>query len=70
MGALDGRVALVAGASSGIGLATALAFADAGAQVHAAARRVDAIEEAAGDRVVAHALDVGDRDAIAQLASG
>ena len=36
--------------------------------VHAAARRVDAIEEAAGDRVVAHALDVGDRDAITQLA--
>jgi NAD(P)-dependent dehydrogenase (short-subunit alcohol dehydrogenase family) len=68
VGALDGRVALVAGASSGIGLATALAFADAGAHVHAAARRVDAIEDAAGDRVVAHALDVGDRDAIAQLA--
>jgi NAD(P)-dependent dehydrogenase (short-subunit alcohol dehydrogenase family) len=68
VGALDGRVALVAGASSGIGLATALAFADAGAQVHAAARRVDAIEAAAGDRVVAHALDVGDREAITQLA--
>jgi NAD(P)-dependent dehydrogenase (short-subunit alcohol dehydrogenase family) len=68
VGALDGRVALVAGASSGIGLATALAFADAGADVHAAARRVDAIEAAAGDRVVAHALDVGDRGAIAQLA--
>jgi NAD(P)-dependent dehydrogenase (short-subunit alcohol dehydrogenase family) len=68
VGALDGRVALVAGASSGIGLATALAFADSGAHVHAAARRVDAIEDAAGDRVVAHALDVGDRDAIAQLA--
>jgi NAD(P)-dependent dehydrogenase (short-subunit alcohol dehydrogenase family) len=68
VGALDGRVALVAGASSGIGLATALAFADAGAHVHAAARRVDAIEAAAGDHVVAHALDVGDREAIAQLA--
>jgi NAD(P)-dependent dehydrogenase (short-subunit alcohol dehydrogenase family) len=67
VGALDGRVALVAGASSGIGLATALAFADAGAHVHAAARRPDMIEEAAGDRVVAHALDVGDRDAVAQL---
>jgi NAD(P)-dependent dehydrogenase (short-subunit alcohol dehydrogenase family) len=67
VGALDGKVALVAGASSGIGLATALAFADAGARVHAAARRPDMIEEAAGDRVVAHALDVGDRDAVAQL---
>ena len=68
MSALDGKVALVAGASTGIGLATALAFADAGAQVHAAARRPELIEEAAGDRVTAHALDVGDRDAVARLA--
>jgi NAD(P)-dependent dehydrogenase (short-subunit alcohol dehydrogenase family) len=68
MAALDGRVALVAGASSGIGLATALAFADAGAHVHAAARRPELIEQAAGDRVVAHALDVLDRGAVAQLA--
>jgi NADP-dependent 3-hydroxy acid dehydrogenase YdfG len=68
VGALDGRVALIAGASSGIGLATALMFADAGAHVHAAARRVDAIRQAAGDRVTAHALDVCDRDAVAQLA--
>ena len=68
MGALDGRVALVAGASSGIGLATALAFAEAGAHVHAAARRAGAIEAAAGGRVVAHALDVCDRAAVAGLA--
>ena len=54
MGVLDGRIALVAGASSGIGLATALSFAEAGANVHAAARRADMIEEAAGDRVAAH----------------
>ena len=62
MSALDGKVALVAGASTGIGLATALAFADAGARVHAAARRPELIEEGAGPRVTAHALDVGDRD--------
>ena len=68
MGALDGRVALVVGASSGIGLATALAFADAGADVHAAARRPEMIEDAAGDRVVAHALDVSHRDAVEELA--
>jgi NADP-dependent 3-hydroxy acid dehydrogenase YdfG len=67
--ALDGKVALVAGASTGIGLATALAFADAGAQVHAGARRPELIEEGAGDRVTAHALDVGDRDAVARLAA-
>lgn len=69
MGALDGRTVLVTGASSGIGLATAVAFADAGARVHAAARRAELIEEAAGERaVVAHRLDVTDREAIAELA--
>ena len=68
MSALDGKVALIAGASTGIGLATALAFADAGAEVHAAARRPELIEEGAGGRVTAHALDVGDRDAVTALA--
>jgi NAD(P)-dependent dehydrogenase (short-subunit alcohol dehydrogenase family) len=69
VGALEGRTALVAGASSGIGLATALAFADAGAHVHAAARRPELIEQAAGRRdVAAHRLDVTDRAAVAGLA--
>ena len=63
--ALSGKTALVIGASSGIGLATANLFADAGATVHAAARRSDAIQEGAGERnVTAHALDISDKSAV------
>jgi NADP-dependent 3-hydroxy acid dehydrogenase YdfG len=66
VGVLDGRVALVAGASSGIGLATAVAFADAGASVHAVARRdIDA-----PDGITTHQLDVSDRAAVDALAAG
>jgi NADP-dependent 3-hydroxy acid dehydrogenase YdfG len=57
------RTVLVAGASSGIGLATARAFAQRGDTVHAAARREI---DAAG--VVAHRLDVTDREAVDALA--
>jgi NAD(P)-dependent dehydrogenase (short-subunit alcohol dehydrogenase family) len=63
--ALAGKTALVIGASSGIGLATANLFADAGATVHAAARRRETIEGGAGGRdVTAHALDISDKETV------
>ncbi|MDP9478766.1 MAG: SDR family NAD(P)-dependent oxidoreductase, partial [Actinomycetota bacterium] len=64
-GPLSGKTALVIGASSGIGLSTANLFADAGAKVHAAARRREAIAEGAEGRdVTAHALDISDGEAV------
>lgn len=66
---LDGKVALVTGASSGIGEATAEALAGAGASVVVAARRVDRIKELAdrladrGARVLPLELDVTDESA-------
>jgi NAD(P)-dependent dehydrogenase (short-subunit alcohol dehydrogenase family) len=63
---LDGKRALVAGASSGIGLACAVALGEAGAEVTLAARRVDTLNalvdemKAAGMSASALPLDVSD----------
>jgi NADP-dependent 3-hydroxy acid dehydrogenase YdfG len=75
-GQLEGKVALVTGASSGIGEATAVALAAQGASVAVGARRqdrLDALEAkltADGTSVLSVALDVTDeqacRDAVAQ----
>ena len=71
---LSDRIALVTGASRGIGAATALALAQAGAHVVAVARTVGGLEElddkikAAGGSATLVPLDVKDSDGIARLA--
>ncbi len=63
MPALEGRTAIVTGASSGIGLSTARALAAEGARVALGARRTERLEEIAaelGDGHVVHQLDVTD----------
>ena len=73
MAELDGTVALVTGASSGIGEATALALAGHGAAVALAARRVDRLEALAGKirdqggRALVLEADVTDEQAAADL---
>lgn len=60
---LSGKVAVVTGASSGIGEATARLLADEGVHVVLAAKRVerlDALEAELGERVTAIACDVTD----------
>lgn len=67
---LEGRIALVTGASSGIGEAVAMALADSGASVVLAARRMERLEALAekirnrGTQVIAVRLDVGDRTSV------
>jgi NADP-dependent 3-hydroxy acid dehydrogenase YdfG len=64
-GPLDGRVAVVTGASSGIGEATARALSDAGAAVALGARRTDRLEalaESLDGRTFVRAVDVSDED--------
>jgi NAD(P)-dependent dehydrogenase (short-subunit alcohol dehydrogenase family) len=70
---LDGKVAVITGASSGLGVAFAQAFAEAGADVALGARRVDrlgetaGLVEAAGRRAVSVATDVASPQACTDL---
>ena len=63
---LDGKVAIVTGASSGLGVAFAQALAEAGADVALGARRVEKLEqtkalvEAAGRRAITVQTDVAE----------
>lgn len=74
-GAVEGRVVLVTGASSGIGEATALRLGRAGATVILVARTRSALESvrdrivAEGGRAAVHPCDLSDLDAIDAMAA-
>jgi short-subunit dehydrogenase len=72
--AVRGKVVLITGASSGIGKATAVKVADAGATVLLVARSVDKLEETkreietAGGIAHIHRCDMSDMDDVARMA--
>ncbi|MDS0293832.1 glucose 1-dehydrogenase [Halogeometricum luteum] len=73
MNGISGKVALVTGAGSGIGRATAVAFGEAGATVaaadvdEAAATETARLVEEAGGEAAAFHVDVSDEDSVAAL---
>src|SRR5262245_42231046 len=70
---LDGKVAVVTGASSGLGVAFARALAEAGADVSMGARRLDrladtaALVERTGHKALTQATDVADPQSCTDL---
>jgi 7-alpha-hydroxysteroid dehydrogenase len=71
---LDGRAAIITGASRGIGAATALALAESGADLVVAARNADdlsdlasKVESSTGRRVVPLPADLSDLDSLPPL---
>jgi NAD(P)-dependent dehydrogenase (short-subunit alcohol dehydrogenase family) len=73
---LTGRVAVVVGGTSGIGLAMAIGLAEAGAEVVATSRRQEQVDEAAakieaaGRKTLRLTSDVGNRESLQALHDG
>jgi NAD(P)-dependent dehydrogenase (short-subunit alcohol dehydrogenase family) len=76
MGLLDGRVAIITGASKGIGRAMSLRFAREGARVVCAARSADLVQEtaaqvkAAGGEAMAVVCDAAVEEDVRRLVAG
>ena len=74
MGKLNGRTAWITGGGTGIGAASALALAEAGAEVIVSGRRAEPLDEvvaeiaAKGGKARAHVLDVADAAAVRKAA--
>jgi NAD(P)-dependent dehydrogenase (short-subunit alcohol dehydrogenase family) len=70
---LTGRVAVITGGASGLGLAIARALASCGATVVPTGRRAEAVANAcksieeAGGKTMSHSVDVGDRGSLDKL---
>ena len=75
MGLLDGKIALVTGAGTGIGRESAILLAREGAKVVLTGRRLDPLQEVAevivkaGGKAVVRVLDVASRNAILETIS-
>ena len=73
MGSLEGKIAIITGAGSGIGRSTALAFAREGADMVIVGRRLSPLEAVAsevgklGRKAVVHSVDLEDGDAAAAV---
>ena len=65
---LEGKKAFVTAAGAGIGRATALAFANEGAQVIATDFNADSLKELSGDRLETQVLDVTNKEAVKLIA--
>ena len=67
---LSGKLAIVTGGYSGIGIETTRALAKAGAHVVVPARRPESAREAVGDLAEVAELDLGDLDSVRDFADG